>query len=46
MKDIVIADLDGTIALIEHRRHFVRNGEHDWRSFYESCETDEPKRSL
>lgn len=42
MKDIVIVDLDGTIALIEHRRHFVEDGNKQWDEFYDACDQDEP----
>jgi len=38
----VIVDLDGTLALIEHRRHLVSNGRHDWDEFYKRCVDDEP----
>lgn len=36
MKDIVIFDVDGTLANIDHRRPFVENlgrSEQDWKSF-------------
>ena len=29
----VIFDVDGTLLDIEHRRHFVSNGNKDWESF-------------
>lgn len=29
----VIFDIDGTLADCEHRRHFLRDGKNDWRSF-------------
>ena len=29
----VIFDVDGTLMDIEHRRHFVSNGQNDWKSF-------------
>lgn len=38
----IISDLDGTLALIEHRRHFIRNGRKDWDSFFAACVDDEP----
>ena len=37
-----IFDLDGTLANIEHRRHFVAGGNRDWDSFFEACDKDEP----
>lgn len=41
---LYIFDLDGTLALIEHRRHFVEceRGSQNWNAFYEACENDEP----
>ena len=37
---IVIFDLDGTLALIEHRRHFVEDGNKQWKEFFEACVDD------
>lgn len=44
MKPLYIFDLDGTLALIEHRRHFVERerGKQDWKGFYAACVNDEP----
>ena len=46
---IVIADLDGTIALIEHRRHWLDVSKHPdllsderWRKFFAECVNDKP----
>ena len=46
---IVIADLDGTIALIEHRRHWLDAERHPdltsderWRKFFAECVNDTP----
>lgn len=41
-KNVVVFDLDGTLALIDHRRHFVTNGRTRWDLFYEACDQDEP----
>jgi hypothetical protein len=47
--NIVIADLDGTIALIEHRRHWLDAAKHPelssderWRRFFADCVDDQP----
>src|SRR5262245_43994353 len=47
--NIVIADLDGTIALIEHRRHWLDADRHPdmtsderWRQFFAECVKDLP----
>ena len=39
-----VFDLDGTIALNEHRQHYVQRpvGEKDWRSFFAACDKDDP----
>lgn len=33
MQPWIICDIDGTLADISHRTHFVRNGKKDWKSF-------------
>ena len=38
----IIFDIDGTIADCRHRRHFVTDGNHDWKSFNESMVMDPP----
>lgn len=42
MKPLYIFDLDGTLALIEHRRHFVEGPKKDWPAFFAACVDDEP----
>lgn len=48
MKPLYIFDLDGTLALIQHRRHFVeRERKHqDWTAFYAACVDDEPNNPV
>lgn len=38
----VVFDLDGTLALNEHRQHFVDRevGKKDWKSFFAACDRD------
>ena len=38
----VVFDLDGTLALNEHRQHYVQRevGKKDWRSFFAACDRD------
>lgn len=50
---IVIADLDGTIALIDHRRHWLDPEQHPelgtderWRKFFADCVYDEPNKPV
>lgn len=42
MKPLYIFDLDGTLALTEHRTHFVRGDKKDWRAFFAACVNDKP----
>ena len=38
-----IFDIDGTLADLKHRRHFVeRPGKKDWDAFFDACDGDEP----
>jgi hypothetical protein len=37
---LYIFDLDGTLALIEHRRHLVENRANRWAEFYKACVHD------
>jgi len=38
----ILFDVDGTLMDIEHRRHFVSNGNKDWDSFRSHTEFDTP----
>lgn len=48
MKPLYIFDLDGTLALIEHRRRFIEcdRKDQDWTSFYAACNKDEPNEPV
>lgn len=39
---IYIFDLDGTLALIEHRLHHIQGPKKDWRAFFAACGDDKP----
>ena len=39
-RDIVIFDLDGTLANIDHRKHFIETPTKDWASFNAACSKD------
>ena len=49
-KKIIICDLDGTIANLQHRLHYIKNADGtkkkykdaDWDSFHKACVDDEP----
>jgi len=42
----VIFDLDGTLADITHRLHFIKGEKKDWDSFNAACKDDIPKKSI
>lgn len=44
MKPLYIFDLDGTLALCNHRQHYLDDVEdsYRWRKFYAACDRDEP----
>jgi phosphoglycolate phosphatase-like HAD superfamily hydrolase len=42
MRPLYIFDLDGTLALIDHRRHYVEGDTKDWRAFFAACVNDVP----
>lgn len=37
-----IFDLDGTLADISHRLHFIEGEKKDWDAFYNTCDKDKP----
>jgi hypothetical protein len=45
-KPLYIFDLDGTLALIQHRRHFVENRANRWTEFYKACIGDAPNKPI
>jgi hypothetical protein len=47
VKPCYIFDIDGTLADLTHRLHFVRgNGKPDWRAFFAAVSADEPIRHI
>lgn len=45
-KEIIICDLDGTIADCEHRRHYIISAPKNWDAFYGGCSDDTPIKSI
>ena len=39
-------DFDGTLANIEHRAHYVRDGNRQWDKFFEECDKDLPEKEV
>lgn len=49
IKDIILVDIDGTIANIEHRTHLIKNydsDKNDWTKFYKNCDKDTPIKPI
>lgn len=42
LKNIAIVDIDGTVADINHRLHYIRRQKPDWDSFFAACVDDRP----
>lgn len=38
----IICDLDGTIALVHHRLHYIEHAPKDYDAFHAACVNDEP----
>lgn len=36
----ILCDIDGTLANLEHRRHYVREGKKDWKGFFGEMDND------
>ncbi len=41
-KPLYIFDLDGTLAIIEHRLHYIQGHKKDWRGFFSAVGDDMP----
>lgn len=46
MRPLYIFDLDGTLALTEHRQHLVQCSTPDWRAFFAACGGDSPNQPV
>ncbi len=46
MPPLYIFDLDGTLALTEHRQHYLEDEVKDWAAFYAACFEDTPNKSV
>lgn len=46
MRNAIVFDLDGTIALIEHRLHHIDGKKKDWHAFFAACTKDLPNAPI
>ena len=44
-KDVIV-DVDGTVADLSHRRHFLETTPKDYKSFFDSCINDSPRTEI
>lgn len=42
MKNIILFDLDGTLADCQHRIHHITEGKKNWKEFFKACPLDAP----
>lgn len=45
-RDIVVFDLDGTLADISHRQHMVQGKRRNWPEFFAACVDDAPHEAV
>ena len=45
-KNIVVVDIDGTIAKVGDRLKYLQQEKKDWDAFYEHCDEDEPIKDI
>lgn len=46
MKNIVVVDIDGTVADINHRLHHVQKTPKDWKGFFGALSEDTPRKDI
>lgn len=45
-KNIIVVDIDGTIAKVGDRLKYLQQEKKDWDAFYEHCDEDEPIKDI
>lgn len=43
---LIVFDLDGTLANIDHRKHLIEGDHKDWDSFFKACSEDTPNQAV
>ncbi len=46
MSKIIVFDLDGTLALDDHRVHHLRGQEKNWDAYFAACPADAPNKPI
>lgn len=46
LKNIVVCDIDGTVADCEHRKHYLGVDKKDWKGFFSEMEHDTPRHDI
>lgn len=46
MKNIIIADIDGTLSIVGKRLECIKRKPPDWDEFYERCDEDKPFKEI
>jgi hypothetical protein len=41
-RNVVLVDMDGTLANVSHRLHWVRGGKKNWNKFFREMHKDPP----
>lgn len=45
-KNVIVVDIDGTVARVGDRLKYLQQEKKDWDAFYEHCDEDEPIRDM
>jgi hypothetical protein len=43
---VYLFDIDGPLANLSHRLHFIQGEHDDWNAFYDACPADKPHRHM
>jgi len=45
-RQVVLVDMDGTLADSRHREHFVQGKRKNWKAFFDAMDADEPNAAI
>ena len=45
-RQVVLVDMDGTLADSRHREHFVQGKRKNWKAFFDAMDADEPNSAI